>query len=447
MMAAAVPLTPEQVASLAPDAGALAAGRKTADPRAWRGLGRSAEALWGECQGSAVYQVRVATQDLAARCSCPSRKFPCKHALGLLFLAAQAPDRLPEAPPPAWVAEWLGKRGEAAGKKRERAARAEAAPPVDLEAQAKRAEKRAARVAAGIDGLERWLCDLVRTGLAATPPGDPAWGAQAARLVDAQAPGLAARVRQLGSLPRTGDGWPERLAGGLGRLALLGQAVRRLCELEPALAAEIRTLVGWTMEREEVLAAGARVADEWAIVGQIVVDEERVRIQRTYLRGLRSGRDALVLQFAVGAARFPEALPPGAALEAELAFWPGSAPLRALVAERRSELTPIAARPAAAPTIAAFLDAHARALAAQPFLDRVPAALADVVPVATAGGFVVADGAGAALPLAGAPWTLVAIAGGRPVDVFGEWDGEALRALGAYAEGRHHALGGGEAPA
>jgi uncharacterized Zn finger protein len=90
-------LSAEQVAALAPDASALAAGKKTAAPRLWDALGRSDAAMWGECKGSAVYQVRVALGDLAAKCSCPSRKFPCKHALGLLFLAADAPDRVPAA--------------------------------------------------------------------------------------------------------------------------------------------------------------------------------------------------------------------------------------------------------------------------------------------------------------------------------------------------------------
>jgi len=51
---------------------------------------------------------------------------------------------------------------------------------------------------------------------------------------------------------------------------------------------------------------------------------------------------------------------------------------------------------------------------------------------------------GAALPLAGEePWTLVALAGGRPVGVAGEWDGDALHALCAHAQGRVWALGRG----
>ena len=110
-------ITSEQALAAAPDLSAAQAGRKLADPRHWRNLGYSAQALWGECQGSALYQVRVELASLNVKCSCPSRKFPCKHGIGLMLMAATAPDALTESAPPDWVASWLEKR----------AARAEAA--------------------------------------------------------------------------------------------------------------------------------------------------------------------------------------------------------------------------------------------------------------------------------------------------------------------------------
>jgi hypothetical protein len=445
----AVPLSTEQVAALAPDAKALAAGKQTAAPRLWQALGRSEAAIWGECQGSAVYQVRVALDDLTSKCSCPSRKFPCKHALGLLLLEAAAPEGVPVAVPPDWVTEWLGKRAESADRKKQRAEKTAEAPPPDPAQQAKRAEKRLARVVAGVEALELWLGDLVRTGLASVAPGDGAWNAQAARLVDAQAPGLAARVRRLGSLPRSGSEWGERLADGLGRLALLAHAARRLDALDAPLAADVRTAVGWTLERDEVVAAGERVSDEWAITGQVVEDDDRFRVQRSWLRGVGSGRDALVLQFAAGPARFPEALLPGMVLDAELAFWPSAHPLRALVHERRGEMKPLAARPTPAGGIDDLFDSYARALARQPWIERFPAVLGGVVPAvagdAAAERFQVIDAAGRAVALAGSGhWKVFALSGGHAIDLFGEWDGHALFPLGALAEGEYHALVRGE---
>lgn len=103
-------LTSDGVTALAPDAKVAAAGRKLGVPESWESPGRSADALWGKCRGSAVYQVRVDLSDLAVKCSRPSRKHPCKHGIGLLFFAIETP--FPEAPAPDWVTDWLllGKR-------------------------------------------------------------------------------------------------------------------------------------------------------------------------------------------------------------------------------------------------------------------------------------------------------------------------------------------------
>ena len=100
-------LTADQVLALAPDPGAASAARKLGVPRPWSDLGRSDRAIWGKCQGSAVYTVQVDLADMATQCSCPSRKFPCKHALGLLLLAATSGSSFAALPHPEWVSEWL----------------------------------------------------------------------------------------------------------------------------------------------------------------------------------------------------------------------------------------------------------------------------------------------------------------------------------------------------
>jgi hypothetical protein len=195
-------LTPEGVAALAPDAKVAAAGRKLGAPKSWQSSGRSADALWGVCRGSTVYQVRVDLSDLAVKCSCPSRKHPCKHGIGLLYLSLETPPS--EAPPPDWVTDWLARR---AARKRAGAS-AETAP--DPEAKEKRAKKQLSRVAAGLEALDLWMEDLVRGGLAQAGMRPPSfWARQAKRMVDAQAPGVAARLRRLSGLPNTSPDWPE----------------------------------------------------------------------------------------------------------------------------------------------------------------------------------------------------------------------------------------------
>lgn len=428
-------LTVEQALALAPDGASAVAGRKLGGAKNWRTLGRSTDALWGECQGSALYQVRVDLGDLATKCSCPSRKLPCKHALGLLVLAATDPVALPSGEPPEWVSDWLQRRvttkGEQATSSGDDGARRG-------KAEAKKAEQRVRRVLTGIEALDRWLEDLIRNGLASVEA-QPAsfWEGQAKRLVDAQAPGLAGRVRRLATLPHATPDWTARLLDDLGRLALLTQAFRRLNQLDPALQEDVRGLIGWSLGQEEVAERTEAVRDDWAIVGQRITMEDRLRTQRTWLVGMGTARTALVLQFAHGASPFKEALVPGTRVAADLAYWPSASPQRALMRERHGPPTPLVATPPGGATLAAFLDNFAQATARQPWLDRGVAVLRAVVPIC--GGdapWLVRDGTGAALPLAdGDHWRLLALSGGQPLDLAAEWDGTALLPLGALADG------------
>jgi hypothetical protein len=436
-------LTVEQALALAPDGASASAGRKLGSPKTWRTLGRNADALWGECQGSALYQVRVDLGDLTTKCSCPSRKFPCKHALGLLVLAATEPAALVAGEPPQWVAEWLQRRAARAEQASEPAADAADGAAKAAKGGAKKADQRLKRVIAGIDALDRWLDDLVRNGLASLE-GQRAsfWEAQAKRLVDAQAPGLAGRVRRLAAIPHATPDWPARLLDELGKLALLTHAFRRLDQLDPALQEDVRGLIGWTLDAEEVTARGETLRDDWAVVGQRITTEDRLRTQWSWLAGKQSGRTALVLQFAHGGSPFKEAIAPGTHLAADLTFWPSAYPQRAILRERRGPPAPVTSVPPGATTLAAFLDGFAQATARQPWIERDLAILRGVVPICEGeSAWVVRDAEGAALPLAaGEHWRLLALSGGCPLDLAAEWDGATLTPLGALADGTYHLL-------
>jgi hypothetical protein len=437
-----VRLNPDQVAALAPDAGSLRAGQGLASERSWSGVGQDERALWGLCQGSGTkpYQTQVDLDGPAFRCSCPSRKFPCKHALGLLLLTAASPTAIPQGEPPEWVVEWLASREQRDERAQTRAARAQTPP--DPEAQARRQAARAERVAAGLDEFERWLHDLARLGLAqARQRSYSFWDEAAARLVDAQAAGLAGRVQMLGSLARAGgDHWAESLLEEAGLLQLLLRAYRSIGELPEALRADARTLVGWPVPQEEVL-AGARLRDRWAVVGRVVDDEGRLRVQRTWLIGVDTGRRALVLSFAPTGQPLDSSLAVGTMLDASLAFYPSAAPLRALVAEHHGEPAPLAQLPGR--SIAGALDDRADALARQPWLWRLPICLRHVVPVAAADRWLAAEPGGEALVLACdrlAGWRLSSLAGGRPLTLFGEWQDDQVRPVSVRADDRFVAL-------
>lgn len=438
-------ITTNQVTALAPDASSTSAGKKLANPKHWKNMGQSEEALWGECQGSALYQVRIAIATLTIQCSCPSRKQPCKHGLGLLLLVANNAQSVPVSEPPEWITSWMAKREATAKRKETRETQDQSASAEPTESQKKTAAKRQKQVDKGIEQLDLWLNDLVRNGLGSLET-QPAtfWEKQATQMVNAQAPGLATAIRRLATIPNASPQWPEKLLGELGKIALLTESYRRLDTLESALQEDIRQLIGWNLKEDEVLARGEHVKDEWLIIGQTVEDQERGRTQRTWLYGTNSGRSALILQFSFAQTPFTDNYPVGASLQAELAFWPGLAPQRALVAKRESSIRSWTARLPGTETIDAFLEECTNALARHPWRERFLFSLHNASPIyeASTDQWYIRDQTGQVLPLTRAEhWQLLALSGGQTLDMAGEWNGEALLPLAVTVDTTYHVLG------
>lgn len=413
---------------LAPDAASAKAAGGIARPAAWHGTGCDEEAVWGECQGSGrnAYRACVDLAEPAFRCSCPSRKFPCKHAVALLLLWSDG--AVGGGPRPGWAAEWLDQRRDRADRTQERRA-ASAAKARDP----KTAERRERRVGDGLAEFDQWLRDQVTHGLARAEKAPyRVWDDAARRLVDAQAGALAGQVKALASIPRR-PGWPDRLLEEYALLRLLVRAYQRRDALPEALRGTVRSRVGFTVPQEDVLERGPRVRDRWHVTGSRDSVQDQLTTRRVWLRGAATGRPALVLSFAAPGRPFDASLAVGTAVEADLAFYPGAQPLRALLAERHG---PAAPGVPAGTTVAAFLDEQAAALARDPWLDRWPAVLAPVrLARDGSGGLHAVDAEGASLPLLTAePWRLLAVSGGAAVTLSGEWTPQGLRALAAWHE-------------
>ncbi len=434
-------LSADQILALAPDAASRRAGQDQAKPAQWQGLGRAGTVIWGEIKGSAATPYRTVADPSgpAAKCTCPSRKFPCKHAIGLMLVAAAGAP--PEAEPPDWVAAWIR------GRESRTAPPAKAgAKPLDARAQDRRRQARDAKVAGALDELDLWLRDLMRRGLAAARAEPYAyWDRMAGRLVDGQAPGLARRVRALPGLAaagaRPGAAAPEAaLALGVGRLALLVRAARRLDALAPEQAAGVRAAIGFPVSAEE-LAARPGVSDEWAVLAHTVAEEDRLMVRTVWLVGRRTGQPAQVIDFAAAGATLPLVPSPGQDHAGSLAFHPGDPPLRA--AFREGTVVASAAALPAGGTVAQAHDTFSGVLARAPWIETWPVCVAGVRLGHLAGevGLAAGDATGC-LPLRADPHlpAVLAVSAGHPVDLFGLYDGFGLQVLAVAAAGRRFAV-------
>ncbi|MFF3321432.1 SWIM zinc finger family protein [Streptomyces sp. NPDC002889] len=433
--------TSEQVLALAPDDASRKAGNKLGAAGPWSGAGSTGSgAVWGLCKGSGSkpYQTVVDTAGPAYKCSCPSRKFPCKHALGLLLLWAaddQAVQTVQDSAVPEWAEEWLaGRRKRTEATEQSGAGAGGAARSTDPQAVRRRAEQRAGRITAGATELEQRLSDLLRGGLAAAEQsGYGLWEETAARMVDAQAPGLAGRVRELGAIPGSGPGWPVRLLEECALIHLLDSAWLGRERLPEPLAATVRTRVGLTAPAD-----GPPVRDHWLILAQYDSADGRITTRRIWLYGRETGRTALLLSFGAAGRSPQQALPVGLMIDAEVVPYGGAGQLRADLGTPFGGPVPMGGAPPGG-SAASAVEAYGRALRDDPWLDSWPVTLQGVIPVPHEDGWQLADADGrSALPMAPATlsrpglWKLVALSGGHPVTVFGEFGHQGFAPLTAW---------------
>jgi hypothetical protein len=432
--------TTDKILELAPDAASASAAEGLAEAGAWSGLGYDARAVWGQCQGSGKnpYQTRIDLNGPAFKCSCPSRKFPCKHGLALFLLYVDSRKSFKEGAPPSWVSEWLAGR-DARVQKREQQQEVDARRPPDADAQAKRVALREEKIEAGLEELSLWLGDLLRQGLAWAHTQPPSyWQGMAARLVDAQATGLSNRIKRMGQISASGRDWQARLLVEVARTYLLIEAYRHPDRLDSALWADVRSLVGWTVPKEELMDREA-VHDRWLVLGRQVEQQEQLQVQRTWLWGEATRRFALILDFAVGNAVPDRSLMPGTRIEADLVFYPSGSPLRAVVKERVGEAERMQAAKVEC-SVEDMLDGYAQEMARLPWTETIPVFLSPlrIVHELMVEGNVSWYGRDANAGRVDLPerflqgWHVLSVSGGRPITFFGLWDGRAFLPLSFF---------------
>lgn len=318
----------EQIFALAPDEASKKAGLGLANASKWITRGINTEALWGECQGSGSkpYQTQVDLTSIAFKCSCPSRKFPCKHGLGLLLLHARQANLFTDSSMPAWVSEWIDKRSEKEVKKT-----AAVDKPIDETAQLKRQEARSSKVTAGVEELLIWLKDIIRGGIFGMPDkGADYWDNMARRMIDAQASGLASMIRKLAETKFWEEGWQSNFMDALLRLYIVAESYQNLEQINSDLQKDILRSIGFSSNLEELKTQNG-IQDTWLILGKEKSTEGALTVEENWLYGLQSNKYAVILQFYAKGQAVDISLIPGTYLNAELVFFPSSIPYRSLI--------------------------------------------------------------------------------------------------------------------
>ncbi|MBP6010717.1 MAG: SWIM zinc finger family protein [Alphaproteobacteria bacterium] len=451
-------LTRDKVEALAPDKSSLDAALKLVKASGWPLLAVDEQRTlaWGECQGSGAtpYRVCVSLADVGYRCTCPSRKFPCKHVLAVLLIHIDQQARFATGEPADWVRDWLARRRKTSSAPPATANQGDAKPdatsatasndppptvtptdPAKLEAQRRRQrEAREAKILDGLSELDQWLLDQLKAGI-----GDFAQASSdrcrtaARRLADAQAPGLASLIDQIPGdmLKLRPEQRADFIVEQLGTVHLLAEAYRKQDKLPELLRHDIRRAIGWNVKRDELLLDpnAPRSAGRWIVTGaRSIVQADALRRVETWLARRdadQAGQFACLIDFVPASmGTTGSSFYPGEEIEAHLVYYPSAMPLRAVLAEHKS------ASPMPTPmkhhhTLSAALDHWDDVLAAQPFLHEWPFGVTQARVVAADRGLAVTDAAGASvLPLAEAQEDAATpLLGLDSLDVTGLWNG------------------------
>ena len=426
-------LTEEQVLQLAPDASSLKSGKDLGNPKKWLNYTYNERVLWGEMQGSGKdpYRTQIDLVATAFKCSCPSRKFPCKHGLGLLLVFAKNLSLVTKSDDePAWVKEWMDKRQTKAEKK------AAAPEPVEVDdkTEEKRAKEKAKRdndrlslVQAGAAELELLLKDLLRGGFLSIPEkGTAFFEKTAARMVDAKATGLANQVKGFTKINfYSGNAWHSEVLTQAAETFLLLESFKNIDKQTPSVQEDIRSLVGWNQKKNELLDTENfdKVKDNWLVLARSTEQEDDLTIQKHWLLGSETGRYALILDFGYKNTAIPTLLVTGTLTQAELVFYPSNMPFRAVIKNQGSNTTQINLSVSPLPNWTKAQETFVEKLSLFPWADELPMFLSQLTLIMHENVWFLRDTEGYLMPINPKMsfekiLQLLALTGGKAVDMF-----------------------------
>ncbi len=434
----------EVVKQQAHDLASLKDAEKLAKLNAWLKIGLKERLLWGTIKGSGKnpYEIRVDLQNLGTKCSCPSRKSPCKHALALMLLYARGIDTGSLFPVelPDWAANWINERIEKPDE-----------PPVNEKPKSVKKEsaeslnKKLTLIANALAELAQWLEDKVRQGIIELVNDDMAvWKTRAARLSDAKVgiEGIRRYLLETGIIAEKYAGEENtitHLLYRLGTIYLFCQAFQRRTDLPPYLQKELIRFAGIGPKKAEILAAEPAIPGYWQVISvQEFKDpfDSKINFRRNWLYAAETNTFALIMQSEfVGfkgsentSEQVDRSLLPGSAFEGELCFYPAAVPQRAVIKSRQPENTTF--KPELInlyPDFVTMLEAYASALAQSPWLESFPAAIAHckIYYLPQDQRWIIEDTRQRIVRCKIANeegWKTLTITGGAAIHIFGEWN-------------------------
>ncbi len=380
--------------------------------------------VWGACKSRGVnyYKTIFHSKKQVFKCTCPSRKYPCKHGLALAFLLIEQPDGFRvTTDTPTWVNEWL-KAGMPTTK-----ILTSAEKMLKAAQRQKNFSKRLKQMSAGLEELENWILDTLRQGIASLEQQPLSfWKEISSRMVDAKLGGIGRRIRAIPSLINASKKWPDKVLEELASYYLLIRGMRKLEELPLDLQQDLLAYAGVNTRKEELFQYGQLLHDTWMVIAQSEGVEESLNYRKTWLYGWKTRKYGLVLDFAWSNNPYSEIYRSGSVFEANVVYYPSNTPLRVAIKDKIL-LDKHIKKIIGFESFALFLDYYATFIAANPWQLNFPCSIEKVTPNLAQNELVLLDRQKKQIPVLSQrkkTWTILALSGGHPINIFGEWTGD-----------------------
>ncbi|MGB0862341.1 MAG: hypothetical protein ACPGXZ_05450, partial [Saprospiraceae bacterium] len=341
--------------------------------------------------------------------------------------------------PATWMNEWLVKRDE---RKVKPQVVAEPEEDAEAKAEAKKAAflKRVEEMKTGLVEFEIWLKDLIRQGIASIEKESYTfWEDAAARLVDAKAKSASNFIKEIPLLINLTPDWYETVLARLSDLYIITQAIQNIEKLPEPLQYDVLTVAGYTIKKADLLEQDG-IKDEWQILGskKSAGIDPNLEYRKVWLKGTETNRYALLLDYSFQGQGYTEHYAVGTYFQGEMVYFPSNYPQRARVKHRIPE-TGYLTEFDGDSNFKSFLKSYSLAIASNPWLMDVPCMINEVVPIMREEKLFLLDKNNDLIPVQNTDltgWKLLALSGGTPVSIFGEWTGNELIPLSAWLNER-----------
>jgi hypothetical protein len=173
--------------------------------------------------------------------------------------------------------------------------------PLDELLQTTRSKAEAERwtlIDRAVADTRNWLEDLLGQGLGQLYTEHETWiEARIKTLVDAKAPGLAKFLRPT-LCGASMEELPQIFMECVAPLWLAIRAIENRENLPPEAVFDLKQLIGFSVRKDAVRAAGITLTDRWCCLGTQHWRDDNLRVRATYFQGVTSGHTVRIIDYA-----------------------------------------------------------------------------------------------------------------------------------------------------